>query len=416
MAARERYFDLLRAIAIARVVTYHMFPLTALELGFPSMGVMFALGGSLMALSLDKAAARAAQGHTVIISRLRRLLPALWVLGAVAVPVMLLHGWEDPPWAQLLFWVLPLADPPSNEFGAEAAGPLWYLVTYLWLVVFSPGLLWLYRRAPLPVLVAPLVLLGLMLVTPLGLPELVERTAGTVLAFATSWMLGFAHRDGHLRRLPGAATVVIAVACVVGALAWWQAYPDDEGGGITDLPLAYAVFSAGFTLMLLRWTPPTGWLARARFLDALVTLINARAVTIYLWHNVAITAAIVAGNALELWNLGPVGEQGGTFLIALGLLSAVVLMIGWVEDVSAKRPPRLLPRPTAASTPEPAPAPAPHQPQAAHGPAAHHGSVATHGPAAAHGPAAPHQPSPPGPAPATARIEDQPTQRLTPRP
>jgi peptidoglycan/LPS O-acetylase OafA/YrhL len=383
--ARERYFDLLRAIAIGRVVTYHMFPLTALELGFPSMGVMFALGGSLMALSLDRATA--ASG-TVILKRLRRLLPALWVLAAVAVPVMLWHGWEDPPWPELLFWVLPLADPPSNEFGAEAAGPLWYLVTYLWLVVLSPGLLRLYRRAPLPMLVAPLILLGIMLVTPLGLPELVERTAGTVLAFATSWMLGFAHRDGHLRRLPGVATAVLAVACVAGALAWWQVYPDDEGGGITDLPLAYAVFSAGFTLMLLRWTPPTGWLARTPFLDGLVTLINARAVTIYLWHNVAITAAIVVGNALELWNLGPVGEQGGTFLIALGLLSGVVLMIGWVEDVSAKRPPRLLPWPSGAT---PATSPAPPSPT-------------------------PPQKRTQVPGPASARDEDQPTQELTPRP
>ncbi len=388
--ARERYFDLLRAVAIARVVTYHMFPLTVLELGFPSMGVMFALGGSLMALSLDKAATRATG---VILKRLRRLLPALWVLGAIAVPAMLIHGWEDPPWATLLFWVLPLADPPSNEFGAEAAGPLWYLVTYLWLVVLSPGLLRLYRRAPLPVLVAPLVLLGIMLVTPLGLPEIVERTAGTVLAFASSWMLGFAHRDGHLRRVPGVATVVIAIACVAGALAWWQVYPGDEGGGITDLPLAYAVFSAGFTLVLLRWTPPTGWLARAPFLDGLVSLVNARAVTIYLWHNVAITAAIIVGNALELWNLGPVGEEGGTFLLALGLLSCAVLAIGWVEDVSAKRPPRLLPWPSKAAKaagatprppmPGPMPVPVPHHPT---------------------------------PVPSQSRIEDQPTQDLTPRP
>ncbi|MDP9791676.1 peptidoglycan/LPS O-acetylase OafA/YrhL [Catenuloplanes nepalensis] len=336
-ATRDRYFDLLRAVAIARVVTYHMFPLTALELIFPSMGVMFALGGSLMARSLD----RAARNHTVVVSRLRRLLPALWVLGLIAVPAMLLHGWDDPPWARLLLWVLPLADPPSNEFGAEAAGPLWYLVTYLWLVVLSPGLLWLYRRAPLPTLAAPLILLAVLLAGPVSLPETPERTLVSVLQFATAWMIGFAHRDGGLRRLPGLATVVISAACVAGALGFWWG----SEGGISGLPLAYAIFSAGFTLILLRWAPPTGWLGRTRFLDGLVTLVNARAVTIYLWHNPAITAALAANEVLELWNFGTVVEEAGTFAIALALLAVVVLALGWVEDVAAKRPPRLLPWP-----------------------------------------------------------------------
>ncbi|GAB7038171.1 acyltransferase [Catenuloplanes niger JCM 9533] len=348
--ARERYFDLLRAIAIVRVVTYHMFPLTALELLFPAMGVMFALGGSLMARSLS----RPAPG--VIYQRLWRLLPALWVLGAIAVPAMLLHGWADPPWAALLLWVLPIADPPSNEFGAEAAGPLWYLVTYLWLVVLSPALLWAYRRARLVTVLAPAALLAVLLGTPTPLPELPARVLAGVLAFATCWVLGFAHRDGDLRRVPGPAVIALASACVAGALAWWWAFPGDGGGGISDLPLVYAVFSAGFTLALLRWTPPTGWLARTPLLDGLVTVINARAVTIYLWHNVAITAALAANEVLELWDYGTVVEEAGTFAIALVLLAGVVLALGWVEDVAARRPPRALPWPAPAKRVEEQPA------------------------------------------------------------
>src|SRR4051812_32342363 len=56
---RDRYFDTLRAAAIVRVVLYHAFPFAALELVFPSMGVMFALGGSLMVKSIDRSAAGA---------------------------------------------------------------------------------------------------------------------------------------------------------------------------------------------------------------------------------------------------------------------------------------------------------------------------------------------------------------------
>ncbi|HEY7271338.1 MAG TPA: acyltransferase family protein, partial [Actinoplanes sp.] len=147
---RDRYFDTLRAAAIVRVVLYHAFPFAALELVFPSMGVMFALGGSLMVKSIDRSAAGAVR------NRIRRLLPALWVMGLILVPVMIWQGWPDrPSWPQLLLWAFPIADPPSSEFGYPAAGVLWYLVTYLWLVLLSPALLKLYRRWNLPTVLLP---------------------------------------------------------------------------------------------------------------------------------------------------------------------------------------------------------------------------------------------------------------------
>ena len=78
---RNRYIDLLRAVAIARVVVYHTSGWTLLSF-LPAMSLMFALGGSLMASSLDRSGARA-MGR-----RLRRLLPSLWLVSAVFVPAM----------------------------------------------------------------------------------------------------------------------------------------------------------------------------------------------------------------------------------------------------------------------------------------------------------------------------------------
>src|SRR3954468_16579116 len=96
---RDRYFDTLRTVAIIRVVLFHAFPIAALELAFPSMGVMFALGGSLMVKSLDRSATRALR------NRVRRLLPALWAMGLILVPIMLVKGWPDrPSWPHLLLW------------------------------------------------------------------------------------------------------------------------------------------------------------------------------------------------------------------------------------------------------------------------------------------------------------------------
>jgi len=51
---RNRYVDLLRALAIVRVVVYHTTGWAFLTVLFPAMSVMFALGGSLMAASLDR--------------------------------------------------------------------------------------------------------------------------------------------------------------------------------------------------------------------------------------------------------------------------------------------------------------------------------------------------------------------------
>jgi peptidoglycan/LPS O-acetylase OafA/YrhL len=357
-AGRDRYFDTLRAVAIVRVVLFHAFPVAALELVFPSMGVMFALGGSLMVKSLDRSATRAVR------SRVRRLLPALWVMALLLVPLMIQRGWPDQPsWPHLLLWVLPIADPPASEFGYPAAGVLWYLVTYLWLVLLSPLLLRLYRRWNLPTVLLPL--FGLMLLT--AYPDTFGTTAGwvvqNVLAFGSCWILGFAHREGDLAKLRPAVVLSLAAGCVTGGLGWAYLHPADTGMDLTGLPVAYAVFSIGFVLALLRWAPRMDWLARARPLNGFVSMVNNRAVTIYLWHNVAITVAVWLFDPLKLWRIPTQGlESAVDFSIALAVLAAAVLVLGWVEDVAARRPPRFspfvqrrLPRQPPVAVPAPSP-------------------------------------------------------------
>src|SRR5689334_17464564 len=105
---RNRYLDLLRAAATVRVVVYHSTGWAALTIVFPAMSLMFALAGSMMAASLDR------YGPFAVERRLHRLLPALWVLAAVAVPMMLLAGmaWN---W-QVLLWAFPIEDPPAEGF------------------------------------------------------------------------------------------------------------------------------------------------------------------------------------------------------------------------------------------------------------------------------------------------------------
>ena len=46
--------------------------------------------------------------------------------------------------------------------------------------------------------------------------------------------------------------------------------------------------------MLLRFSPSPGWFGRHRALDKLVTVMNSRLMTIYLWGNIAILPAAAA--------------------------------------------------------------------------------------------------------------------------
>ena len=355
---RDRYFDTLRAMAIIRVVLFHAFPIAALELVFPSMGVMFALGGSLMVKSLDKSASRAVR------NRIRRLLPALWVMALILVPLMIQRGWPDrPSWPHLLLWIFPIADPPSSEFGWPATGVLWYLVTYLWLVMLSPVLLKLYRRWNLPTVLLPLFGLLLLAAYPATFGETTGWVVQNVLAFGSCWVLGFAHREGDLAKLRPALVLGLAAACVGGGLGWAWLHPIDGHVDLTGLPIAYAVFSIGFVLALLRWAPKMEWLARIRPLDGFVSMINNRAVTIYLWHNVAITIAIYLADPLNIWSLPNQGEQDAAdFSLAIAVLAVAVLALGWVEDLAARRTPRISPfvkRRRLQQPAEPAHAPAP---------------------------------------------------------
>lgn len=350
-AYRDRYFDTLRTVAIIRVVAFHAFPIAALELVFPSMGVMFALGGSLMVRSLDRSVQRTLR------NRIRRLLPALWVMGLILVPLMLRRDWPDHPTWGLLLWAFPVANPPASEFGSAAAGVLWYLVTYLWLVLLSPLLLKLYRRAKLPTLLMPMVLFGVFLLYPATFGPTVGAVVQNVLGYATCWMLGFAHREGDLKRVRLRLILLPAAACVAGGLGWAWQHPGEAGAlDLPGIPLAYALYQVGFVLVLMRWSPGMAWLAKVRPLDGFVSMVNNRAVTIYLWHNVAITIAVALFDPLKLWEIPTQGlEEVADFAIAMAFLAASVLGFGWVEDIAARRKPRMSPVPRKKTAPRPSP-------------------------------------------------------------
>jgi peptidoglycan/LPS O-acetylase OafA/YrhL len=340
---RNRYIDTLRAAAIVRVVVYHAIGWAWLTLVLPAMGVMFALGGSLMATSLSRSGARPA-----ITSRVRRLVPALWVLGLIAVPLMMWHGWSrtDPDhpfrWGHLIFWVIPISDPPGNAWGEPLWEVLWYLRAYLWFVLASPLLFTAYRRAPWVTLGAPLAALALLVLTGLRLPDPADGIMWDFVTYASCWIAGFAHQDGRLRRIPLPLHLsLVAVLAAAGGLWLWH-NPAPDGFDLNEVPVARALWSLAFVLIALRWQPSMAWLDRVRPLNGAVKLINARAVTVYLWHYPLIAVAVLLLTPLAL-TFGSPGYDVLLIAVELVLVALAVAAFGWVEDLAARKKPALWP-------------------------------------------------------------------------
>lgn len=366
---RDRYLDLLRSIALVRVVVYHLFGWAWLTILFPSMGVMFALAGSLMARSLNRPA------WGVIRGRLRRLLPPMWVFSAVALPMLFVAGWNPGKdsdlgggalaFVELINYVIPIGAPPypwtigsvsgllEPTWAVQAIGPLWYLRAYLWFVIASPLLLWAFRRVPWVTLFAPLALAGVL---GSGLVKIPGETGNAVTDFAvygSCWVLGFAHHEGMLTRIPRYLVVSCSALIMAFGLWWASGHLGPDGWDLNDIPLAQATWSFGFVVILLVYSPSwqelPGRLARW---DKLVTLSNNRAVTIYLWHNALIMATIPLID--QVYGMPFMEDEGlasalsttyqmWMFVIVWPLIGLMILAVGWIEDLAAKRSPRLWP-------------------------------------------------------------------------
>ncbi|MCX5397347.1 acyltransferase [Streptomyces sp. NBC_00102] len=361
---RDRYLDVLRSVALVRVVVYHLFGWAWLTVLFPSMGVMFTLAGSLMARSLARPA------WSVIRSRVRRLLPPMWLFSVVALPMMFWLGWkpvkEEGLWwfVRLASYVLPVGSPPYPEVSGsdggwletswadQAAGPLWYIRAYLWFVIASPLLLKAFRKMPWATMLAPI---GLTAVFGTGLVTIPGATGEGVVdftVFASCWILGFAHHDGVLKRVPRYLAVSSA-AIIMGFGLWWASgHLTEEGWNLDEIPLAQATWSFGFCMILLQYAPSWEKLpGRLAPYDGLVTLANNRAVTIYIWHNLLLMATVPLID--QMWKIGWVDEHLGAYsdglytglslILIWPLIGLAILAFGWVEDVAAKRRPRLWP-------------------------------------------------------------------------
>jgi fucose 4-O-acetylase-like acetyltransferase len=367
-APRNRYADLLRVLAISFVVLGHWL-LTSVSysggqlsgvsamasiswsgwgtLLFQVMPVFFLVGGYANALSWTQHRASGATWAQWLRHRAIRLLRPTSVYVAVlvmAVVVARLAGANAVELAQAA-WVVAIQ--------------LWFLPVYLLLIALTPTLHAAHRRCGL---VVPAVMtLGAAGVDAglLGARLSALGYANYLLVWGTMHQWGFAWRDGTLTR-PRWRPYALAAGGVVilaGLLAWSPFGVNmvaTTGGVNNTIPpsvalLAFAAAQAG--LLLAAEPVMSRLLARAR-LWQLVSWLNNRVLTVYLWHMTPVVVAAVALYPSGILAQPAIGSAGWWALRPAWIASlAIILAPAAIWLARFERP--LLRRP---ASPVPSPA------------------------------------------------------------
>ncbi len=360
-ASRDRYVDLLRALALTAVVLGHWLisvieydgdrrltghsALDSLPWAYPVtwlvqvMPVFFMVGGYANAASLTSHRRRGGDAVGWLQDRGARLVrpttALLLVLAAAALLARLLGA--DPVQVRTAVWV--------------ASIPLWFLSAYLVVVVLTPVMYGLHQRLgpAVPVVLAGLVALG----------DVARFHGAAVLAagnFLFGWLavhqVGFLWRDGRLPTGPRMAlALLLGGAAAVLLLTVVGPYPismiDIAGERVRNASpptlalLATATAQLGL-IMLLR-EPAGRWLRRPRPWRTVVAA-NTVVLTIFLWHMSAVLLLVGALWWAHLLPTPPVGSAAWwlwriPWLALLTIaLTPLVVIFGPIEARRTHRP------------------------------------------------------------------------------
>jgi CubicO group peptidase (beta-lactamase class C family)/peptidoglycan/LPS O-acetylase OafA/YrhL len=346
---RDCALDLLRTVALGRVLLWHAFAAPWMTF-FAAMPVMFFVAGTLIEEPADQAAHRA-----LLRRRARRLLLPLWVYAAVVAAAGLLR--EPPGWHSLTTaptallhattWIVPLLDPAGADWhGGWLSTHLWYVRAYLWVLVLLPVLAAVARRAgrALPLLAGAVVLIDLShrAHVPLVGSGSAAVLIGDAVVFGGFAVLGMAYRR-RSAKLP-ARRLAVGAATAGAATIAYVALAGLPAGGVNDSYGAVTLTGVAWLLAAGAAEAPIRLLAERRWVRSLSRAVTGRAVTVYLWHPPAIVVAyaVLKGSdrfpkmrVVQHWPVPAVA------VVALTVASTAVAVaaLGWVEDLAARRSP-----------------------------------------------------------------------------
>lgn len=358
-ATRDRLVDLVRAASILVVVLGH-WTMAALEPG-PARGIRVrnilevtpwahALTWVLQVMPLFFLAA----GFTnaLALSRGTRTRGAVVAgrVDRVLAPTLVFVG----VWLVLAWALVGVGIPAAlvDSAGAAAAMPLWFLAVYLLLALVAPAQYAVHQRLPW-LLVTVLPPLALLLDQAQGTGLAAVGYLNYLVVFGFCQELGLLYADGRLARVQrrwwtaAAATAVAALVLLTGPGPYPVSMIGLPGQDLSNMlpPSVCVLVVAVLQLALLMLARPalTEWAGGRRAWRAVV-VVNARVMTVFLWHITGLVLA--AGTAYQLGlALPPIGSgrwwlEKPLWILAAALLTAgLVVAFGRFERVTARRTP-----------------------------------------------------------------------------
>lgn len=324
-AARNPVLDGLRAVAIARVITWHATGWEWATWVVSAVPAMFMLTGALIYSSAARSPLT-----TVVRARASRLAGPLWFYGLV-VMILAWAGGETIRPGMAWRFLLPVLTPEATVASGWFTSAMWYLRAYVWVLILAPVLLLVARRAPRSGL--SLSILAVLCVSAFGLDMGPRRwMVGDILLYGTCALAGMVCL---VKTWPTARQCTAVSIASLGAIVAWSILRWPDGSVVNNDHGLHLLVGIFWCAVLLR--VPTMLTRAAR--STVGSFLNSRPLTIYLWHSMV---------AWVFWRYLP-NDLGAArpATVLVGTLAALPLVtraVGAVENRDAlRRPVSLLP-------------------------------------------------------------------------
>lgn len=322
---RDAFLDVVRSLSIVRVMFWHAFGYWWISWAFAAMPAVFYVSGAVLAKSLI-----GRDTGKVIVGRLRRLVPPYLAFVTIALGIVTLGApnvWRDET-ANALSWVLPFRAPaalPWEEGWLSA--PLWFLRALVIILALTPLLRPIGKR--IPGIMQFIAWAGSLVVLDAWVDlqtneqsTAIARGIADVICFGGFFVLGV---SGHHLRRALARRHRVAITLTLGASAVIWATTQRPGDLVVNNSyVLFGLVGLAWLFALLTIEDHLRHLGQIPAIAAFVSWITNNAMTIYLWHTMALVFAYYL-----------VGAPGS--LATYALLAAVFAAI-LVPLVAAVRP------------------------------------------------------------------------------
>ena len=326
---RDALLDLLRAVALIRIILWHLYAQTWLT-WIAALPVMFFVLGTVTRPSPT--------GHLPFLQRRgRRLLVPFWVYGVTIAAISAAYAVAsranvDVSLSNVAAWVFPVIDPTATSWsGGWLSSHLWYLRAVLWITVLTPILRFAARHLRGTVTAVAIGIASLSAASASGVPYLgrgqIHLLFGDLVVYGFFAVLGIAYGT---RKMIGSlrARILMTIFGWTGAILFASTVGVPAGGVNSSYPLIALLGIATLATLSLA-EGPLRRLADRRPLAAATRRVSSRALTIYLWHPLCIIGAA----HLVATAPGPL-RPFGLAVVTFTLIGAAIVAFGWIEDLA----------------------------------------------------------------------------------